>query len=210
MKLYADRPLHATNQLLGDGLALAWRVFWTWLASKALERVAALGGPGAAADRAGPHLARTLGGAARRVDDIPLAGDTLRAPFDQGAGAGRDLASAARAYQDSVTDLARFATIATVVIPVLLVLVVWLPRRAAWIRAASAASRLLKDAGDSDRGTDLLALRALVHQPLTALAGTPGLGEDPAGGWRERDRATLEALADLELRGLGLRATRPG
>jgi hypothetical protein len=204
MKFYADRPLHATNQVLGDLLVLAWVVLWVWLATVVHDKVEALAGPGRQAEDAGSSLARSLGSAADRVGDVPLAGDQLRGPLDDGAGAGRDFAAAARSYQDAVADLARFTALAVAIIPVLLVLVLWLPRRLAWIAAASAAKRLL-GGRHGEPSVDLFALRALVHQPLRALSKVT---DDPAQAWRSQDRLLLEQLAELELADLGLRAPR--
>ncbi|NNH54440.1 hypothetical protein HLB15_19615, partial [Promicromonospora citrea] len=48
----------------------------------------------------------------------------------------------------------------------------------------------------------LLALRALANQPLRALARVT---DDPVAAWRSGDEDTIRALADLELRSLGLR-----
>ncbi len=201
MKLYADRPLRATHQLLGDLLLLVWSVCWIWLAFQVHEKVAALAAPGRQAESAGNKLAGSLRGAGRSIDDLPVVGDQLRRPFDEGADSGRNLAAAARSYQESVADLARFTAIAVAVIPILLALAWWLPRRLSWVRAATSARRLLRS-GAGERALDLFALRALVRQPLTSL---DRLGGDPAQGWRHQDPGMLEDLAELELADLGLR-----
>jgi hypothetical protein len=211
MKLYADRPLSATNKLLGDLLVVAWAVLWVWLATVVHGKVAALAGPGRDAEDAGRGLATSLGRAASRVDAVPLAGDRLRAPFDDAAGAGRDLAAAARSYQETVADLATFTALAVAVVPLLVVLALWLPRRVRWVVAASAAARLLAasagDGGaDDDRAADLFALRALVRQPPSRLLR---VSSDPAQAWRDRDAQVLVGLAELELRELGLHARPP-
>ena len=49
---------------------------------------------------------------------------------------------------------------------------------------------------------DLFALRALAHQPLHRLAR---ISDDPAGACRRGERATVVALARLELSEVGLR-----
>jgi hypothetical protein len=201
MKIYADRPLRATNQLLGDELVVLWVVVWVWLATKVHDKVGDLAGPGREAESAGNNLARGLSDAGNRVADIPLAGDRLRAPFDEGAGAGRELAAAAQSYQDTVADLARVTALAVALIPILILLVVWLPHRIRWIVATSAATRLLRASPDDDRALDLFALRALVHQPLTRLTH---IADDPVEAWRTQDRVALRNLAELELARLGL------
>jgi hypothetical protein len=71
------------------------------------------------------------------------------------------------------------------------------PRRAAFVRRASAGRRLVDSAAD----LDLFALRALAHQPLHRLAA---ISDDPARAWRERDRTVVARLAALELRDAGL------
>jgi hypothetical protein len=51
-------------------------------------------------------------------------------------------------------------------------------------------------------GSELLALRALATAPLRRLAS---LDSDVVSGWRTGDPVTIESLAALELRRLGLR-----
>jgi hypothetical protein len=84
------------------------------------------------------------------------------------------------------------------VVPILFVVLLWFPLRVRWIRRATAASRVRK----SPAGRDLLALRALATQPLSKLAK---LGPDVAESWRASDDSTVDALAALELKSLGLR-----
>ncbi len=201
MKVYAERPHRATGQLSGDLLVLLWVLFWVYAGTRVHERVSALAEPGREAEQAGRDLQRGLSDAAGSVDDVPVAGDALREPFDQGAGAGRGLADAARDYQEAVADLALLATVLTAAVPIVLVLARWLPRRIAWAREASAAARLLRS--DGPAALDLFALRALAQQPLPQLAG---VAPDPAAGWRAQDPAVTRDLARLELHRLGLRA----
>ena len=79
-------------------------------------------------------------------------------------------------------------------------LLAWLPGRAAWAREAGAASRLRLAGAD----LELFALRAVANRPLRQLHR---VSLDPAGALRAGD---YEALADLELRALGLRAGSTG
>jgi hypothetical protein len=114
---------------------------------------------------------------------------------------GRDFAAAPQSYQDAVADLARLTGIAVAIIPVVILLAIWLPRRIRWIIAASAAKRLLRSSAEDGRALDLFALRALVNQPLAQLSR---ITQDPALAWREQDPVALESLAELELAQLGL------
>jgi hypothetical protein len=205
MKVYADRSMRASSQVLGALLVLAWLVFWGWIGVRAQHAVDGLAGPGADAEHVGRQLARNLGGTADDVGGVPVAGDTLRQPVDAGARAGRQLADAAQSYQDAVAHLALLTGVLVAAVPALLVLTRWVPRRVAWIRDASAARRLLRDS--SVDPLDLFALRALARQPLPAL--TAGASHDVAQGWRDRDPDVIAALARLELDDLGLRAEGP-
>jgi hypothetical protein len=88
------------------------------------------------------------------------------------------------------------------VFPLGLVLLVWLPLRVRFIRRAGAAAALRA----SPAGRDLLALRALAKQPLPELTR---IHPDVAEAWRRGDDSTVDALAALELRSLGLRPAGP-
>ena len=203
MKLYADRPVRATNQVLGDALVVGWIALWVWAGVQLHDLVLKLSAPGEQAEEAGRTLQRSLGDAASNVGDVPFAGDALRTPFDEGSGAGRDLAEAAQSYQDTVADLAVLTGVLVALAPIAIVLALWLPRRISWVATASAAQRLLR--GGGDHGEDLFALRGLARQPLQRLSGAGG-SADLMTGWRARDPDTVRALARLELDELGLRA----
>lgn len=204
MKLYADQPIRATNQVLGDLLVMGWTALWVWAGFRLHDLVLGLAAPGKQAEDAGRALQKSLGDAAGNVGDVPFAGDALRAPFDEGSGAGRDLAEAAQSYQDAVGNLALLAGVLIAVAPIVIVLALWLPRRVSWVTSASAAQRLLR--GGGDHGTDLFALRALAGRPLPELARTSRRTGDLMEGWRQRDPDVVASLARLELDDLGLRS----
>jgi hypothetical protein len=197
VKLYADRPVIAVRQLLTDLLVVAWVGAWIWAAVKLHDLVEQLAVPGQKVEGAGRGLADNLADAANKVDNVPGAGNALANPFDRAAEAARALADAGRQQQEVVGDLALALALALLVFPLGLVLFGWLPLRVRWMRRAGAATALR--AGPA--GRDLLALRALTNQPLRRLAA---LGPDVAAAWRDADPSTVDALAALELRGLGL------
>jgi hypothetical protein len=125
-------------------------------------------------------------------------GGSLASPFNHAADAARSVADAGRQEIQVAHELAWALALLLLVGPVLVVLLVWLPLRLRWIRRASAAVGLR----DGTAGRDLLALRALATQPLRRLAA---IGPDPVGAWRSGDESTVDALARLELRRLGVR-----
>ncbi|MEE3918142.1 hypothetical protein V2I01_04450 [Micromonospora sp. BRA006-A] len=132
---------------------------------------------------------------------MPIVGDELTAPFTRAADAARAVAEAGRDQQELVGQLALGLTVAVLVFPLGLVLFGWLPLRLRWMRRAGAAKAL----AGVPAGRDLLALCALAGQPPSKLTR---IAPDVAESWRRGDDATVDALAALELRELGLRGGR--
>lgn len=182
-----------------DLLVAAWVVGWIWAATKVYEQVQRLAVPGQKMASAGDGMVGGFNDASEKVDNVPGVGDALASPFDRAAGAAQTLADAGREQQAAVHNLAVALVVLLLIVPLGLVLFVWLPLRVRWVRRASYASALRPVRG----GRDLLALRALGHQPLRRLVA---IHPDPAEAWRSADPQTVNALASLELRSLGLRA----
>ncbi|MFC7545358.1 hypothetical protein [Plantactinospora sp. GCM10030261] len=201
MKIYADRFPIAVRQLLTDLLVVAWVYasirFAMWL-HDLIEKLAV---PGQKLEGAGGGLADNLAEAGGKVGRVPIVGDELTAPFRQAAEAAQAVAEAGRDQQELVGQLAFALTVAVLVFPLGLVLLGWLPLRVRWVRRASAAAALRS----APAGRDLLALRALANQPLRRLNR---VDPDVVEAWRRGDEAIVDALATLELRGLGLRPHR--
>lgn len=198
MKLYADRPLRLANQVLGDLLVLIVVWFAVRLGRGTHGRVAELAGPGRAAEDSARNIGGKLRGAAESVADTPLVGGTLAQPFRDLAATSRSLADTAQSYQDAVEQVATLAGVLVAAVPILLILIVWLPRRVGWVVEATAASRLMS----SHASADLLAVRALARQPLRRLSR---LSPEVVTGWKAGDPAATRELAALELDELGLR-----
>lgn len=201
VKIYADRFPTALRQLLTDLLVVVWVYasirFALWL----YDLVEKLAVPGRKLEGAGAGLADNLAEAGGKVGRVPLVGDELTAPFTKAAEAARAVADAGRDQQDLVGQLALALSIAVLVFPLGLVLFGWLPLRVRWMRRAGSARALAA----APAGRDLLALRALAGQPLAKLTR---IAPDVAEAWRRGDDATVDALAALELRGLGLKGGR--
>jgi len=197
--LYADRPTVAARQLLTDVLVVAWVGFWIWAALWLHDLIQRLAEPGQKLEGAGTGMADNLTEAGSTVDNVPGVGGALAAPFERAAAAARSLAEAGRDQQEIVGQIALALSLALLVVPLGLVLLGWLPLRVRWMRRAGDASALR---GAGAAGRDLLALRALTTQPVRLIAP---ISADPVGGWRRADPATVEALAALHLRRLGLR-----
>ena len=87
-------------------------------------------------------------------------------------------------------------------IPVLILVVIWLPARIRFFLRARAAQRFL----DAQADLDLFALRAMVAQPMHVIAK---ISDDPVAAWRRNDRQVINALAAVELRRSGLKPPPP-
>lgn len=196
MKLYAETAGLRLRQLLGDLGVLAWMAAWVAAGLTLYRLVEKLAAPGARVEQAGSAFASDVAEIQQKVGRLPVVGDQLRDPFGRLAGVGRTLADAGATQQEVVHQLALWLGVVVVAVPIVALLLVWLPRRVAWAREAGAASRLRLDGAD----LELFALRAVANRSLRQLHRvTP----DPAGDLRAGE---FEALADLELRALGLRA----
>jgi hypothetical protein len=196
MKLYAERPVLRTRQVLGDVLLIAWVITWVRIGARLHELVTRLAGPGEAIERAGQQLAgaSTSGGA--RVDDLPVIGGALRRPFDAIADGGGSLARAGELQQDAVAGLALILGASLAALPILWLASRYLPWRAHLVREATAAARL-RAAGVGD---EVFALRAIANRPLRDLAR---VSADP---WADLTAGRCAPLAALELEALGLRS----
>ncbi|QIK66098.1 hypothetical protein G7072_06850 [Nocardioides sp. HDW12B] len=198
MKLYADLPARRAVQATGDLLLVAWVVGSVLLARLVHDAVMLLAEPGEQVNEASAGLAERLREAGSAVDGAPLIGDELRTPFDGAGDAADRLAAAGLDQVDAVETLAFWLALAIGVVPILLALALYVPRRWAFAREAAAGQRFVDTADD----LDLFALRALAHQPLHRLAR---ISDDPAGAWRRGDPDAVRALARLELSEVGLR-----
>ena len=201
MKLYAETAGLRARQLLGDLAVLAWTAAWVAAGLTLYRLVEKLAVPGERVEQAGSSFAGDIAEIQQKVGRLPVVGGELQDPFGRLAGVGRTLAAAGVTQQEVVHQLALWLGVVVAVVPIVALLLVWLPRRVSWAREAGAASRLRMDGAD----LELFAIRAVANRPLRDLHRvTP----DPAGDLRAGE---YQALADLELRALGLRAQqRPG
>ena len=201
MKLYAETTGLRVRQLLGDLAVVAWTAAWVWAGVTLYRLVEKLAVPGARLEQAGGGFAGDVAEIQQKVGRVPVVGNELQGPFGRLAGVGQTLADAGATQQQVVHQLALWLGVLVAAVPIVTLLLAWLPRRVSWAREAGAASRLRLAGAD----LELFALRAVANRPLRQLHRvTP----DPAGALRAGE---YEALADLELRALGLRVgSRPG
>jgi len=199
--MYAATPARATRQIVADLLFVLWLVAWVWIASTVHDTTMLLAEPGRQTEDSATSLSGHLRDAGSALDEVPVVGDEVAAPFGSAADASDGLADAGRASVEAVEKLAFWLGLSVGAIPILVVAAFFAPIRYRFVREASAGQRFV-DAGED---LDLFALRALAHQPMHVLAR---VSSDPVGQWRRRDPEVTLALAELELRANGLRPPR--
>jgi hypothetical protein len=194
---YAQRRGRMLGQLVTDLFMAAWIVLW-WLLGRATEgTVDAIATPARSSGDAARQLADQIRRSAEQTGRIPGIGDELRKPFD---GAAESLQGVIRAADDQVASIERAGLLLgwlVFLIPVVILLVIWLPARIRFFLRARAAQRFL----DAQADLDLFALRAMVAQPMHVIAK---ISDDPVAAWRRGDREIIHALAAVELRRSGL------
>jgi hypothetical protein len=199
MRFYAERPLRVARQLVADVAVIAWVWLVVTFAQAAQALIDQLQGPAGSLTSAGQTVRDTFAGAARTASGIPLVGEELARALNVGTGAGESLASAGQRQAQLIDTVGMWAAVAIVAFAAVPVVLVWLYVRLRYARTAGSA--VVARARD----LDLLALRALAHQPTRQLLRVSG---DPAAAWRRDDTAVVRDLAMLELSALGLRSPR--
>jgi hypothetical protein len=199
MKLYADTPGRFSRQLVADLVVVGWTGLWVWLAVQLRERLLLLAGPGETLERAGTSFTGSLNDAGDKVGGLPVVGDDVAGAFRRAGGAGDTIADAGRRQVDAVHQLALFVPGLLVLLAVGIVVALWLPGRTRWAREAGAVRRMLS----GPDALEVFATRAVVRRHPRELARLP---ESTVTRWRDGDEDAAAALADLELRALGLRS----
>lgn len=198
MKLYSDFAPRRTRQIIADVLALAAIAAWVWLGVFVYRLVMNLSDFGVQMEQAGAGFKNTMTQAGTVLGGVPLIGSSISGPFVSASQSGAALESAGQSQQAAVAQLATGLGLGIAVLPALTILALWLIPRIRFARKASRAQTIV----NTGAGVDLLALRALVTQRISAL---DRLDPDPMAAWRRSDPVVLRKLAQLELKSLGLR-----
>ena len=198
MALYSDFGPRRTRQIIGDVLALLAITAWVWLGVTTYQLIENLSDFGAQMEQAGAGFKDTMTEVGETLGGIPLIGGGIRAPFDGASGAGGALESAGQSQQIAVNQLATGLGIGIAALPIAMILVLWLVPRIRFARRSGRARAIVK----SGAGIDLLALRALASQNISALSAVDA---DPMAAWRRGDEAVMRSLAQLELKSSGVR-----
>ncbi len=198
MTLYASTQVRRTRQVVGDLVVLAWVVLAVWLGVQVHDGFSAVADKVDRVESASSQLSGGLNSAGDTLAKAPLLGDEIAAPFRSAAGSSDDIGRTGRETASSIRTLGTGLGTVLAFVLMMAVLPWYLALRIRFVVVATAVQRFRREGGD----LDLLALRALTRQPVRRLVR---LDPDVAARWREGDPATLEALARLEMRDLGVR-----
>ncbi|MEW1706297.1 hypothetical protein AB0230_03555 [Microbacterium sp. NPDC089190] len=198
MKLYSDFAAQRVRQVTVDVVALVLIALSVATGITVFSTVSRLAQFGRDMQTAGADFRSSMTDVGARLSGVPLIGSGISAPFDTAGSAGDTLASAGQTQQDLVLQAATVLGIGVAGLPILIVLLVWLFPRLRFVTRATRTRAQLRAGLDSD----LLALRALTHQKVAAIAK---VGPDALGAWRRGDREVVQRLAGMELRSVGIR-----
>lgn len=198
MKIYSDFAGRRTRQIIADISAIIAIGLWIWFGFTIFTLVENLAFFGVKMEEAGVGIQLSMSDLGNSLGSVPLIGPGIRVPFDGASAAGSALAAAGQSQQDAVLQLAITLGIGIPLLPILTILLIWLLPRILFIRRASRAKSVAK----APAGMDLLALRALATQKLSAITK---IDSDALGAWRRGEPDVVRRLAQLELRSSGVR-----
>lgn len=197
MALYAARPSRRLAQVVSDLFTVVWAGAWWFAAQAAAGSVRVLAEPARATATAAESVRDGLHQAGAAAGRLPAVGDDLRRPLDDAAAGVQDIVTSASAQVQAIEHLSILIGVIVFCVPVLLWVLMWLPRRVRFVRNAAAGARFVDSAAD----LDLFALRAMATLPLATLAL---VSDDPVQAWRDGDRRVIDQLAALALDQEGL------
>lgn len=201
MSLYARPSWQLARQVGADAFVVLWAIGWFGVSRAADATIRLLAVPARETAQAAEAMRDNLRRAGENAGRVPGVGPDIQGPIDDTADNLEQVIGSAYQQVHGIEQVATLAGVLVFLIPVLVLVAVWLPRRIAFHRTSSAAQRFI----DSSADLDLFALRAMATQPMAELAR---VSDDPVRDWRDGDRAVINRLADLELRRSGLRAPR--
>jgi len=197
MSLYAKPGKLLAKQILWDIGTVVWVALWALVAIAVYRLATPMVGPFAKLSDIARQMASSMSDAAKSVADVPLVGDTLRTPFDTMAASFSSMTDMTVSAQDAINTLMLIVAIIVFVVPVAVWLWKWLTARINFIYQSSHSARLLA----SDGAVELFALRAIATAPLSQLQR---ITSNPMYAWHTGDQQVMWALAQVELKHLGL------
>ena len=186
--LYAQTGRVRTFQIVSDCVLVGWCLIWALIGRTVFSLVNTLRGPAEDLNRAASGLSEKV---ASINGSLP---SFLQGPLGSVGGNADSLGDAATKQGDSVTHVASILGWSTALVPIILAVLLALFFRGRWFLRVRNATKYKYN----QNFEELLARRAVMHQPLAALAK---VSQDPLA---DLERGHYEALAKLELADLGI------
>lgn len=199
--LYARPSWQLARQLSADLFVLLWMLLSWTAAGIAVASIKAVATPSAFAEQRLKELSQTLTDSAGKIGDVPLVGEPLSAPLNDISTDVSSLQSGATAQVEAIHQTATTIGWVVFLLPVVTVLLLWLPWRLRFVRSAGSVAKLQA----SPHAAELLAWRALAHAPLTKLQQ---ISPDPLDALKTGDQETIHQLAEFEALRHGVRYPR--
>jgi hypothetical protein len=201
LRPYSAQPRRLALQIASDVFVLLWIYVWYRVGLLVHDTLVQVAGVGYRIEGSAGKVSGSLAQAGQSAGGVPLVGDRLGAPLKDAGSQIGGIAGAGRSAGDTLSNLASPLGWAVALGPILIVLLIWLPRRYRFARRAGEAEQM----AGAPAGEELLALRALANRPLQELRRvTP----EPVRAWRDGDADIVHALAQLELVADGVRRPR--
>lgn len=197
MRIARVRPMRRALHVVGDLVLAAWTLLWAMIAWTLKSTIDLLAQPAVGIGRTTEALAGRVDDAARQIGDVPVVGSDLATPFGPIANTLRTITSEVMGQVDAVHATAWLIFWVIWLMPTATLALIYLPPRIRRARESAAARSYIDEQAD----LDLFALRAIAKAPMTDLAA---ISDDPLGALRDHDTATINKLADLELKRVGI------
>jgi hypothetical protein len=191
------RPPRRTVLLL-DAAVVAWLAVWLVAGVLVAREVEELNELTETMEVAAGAIEET-GDVLRTVGNVPFIGGQVTELAERIQRTGARTRQSAAESRDTVSSLSRLLGVSVAAMPILLLLLLYLPLRLLWRREAESIRRALRRDPSDAVLDEFLARRAVLSLPYARLRR---LTENP---WRDLEDGRHAALADAELARLGIR-----
>lgn len=181
-----------------DGVLLVWVVAWIAIGLAVARDVRNLGRLSDTVVRAGTAVGET-GRALHALEGLPFVGDRIARVAGQVDAAANQAIRSGRDSRESVESLSILLGVSVAVIPTLPILSMYTPFRVSRAREVRAIRRAAARAQGDPTFEEYLAHRAVQNMPFHKLR------EITPNPWRDLETGNHTALAEAELRRLGIR-----
>jgi hypothetical protein len=180
-----------------DAVVLLWVVLWIAIGVEVGRDIRQLTDVPRTVASAGRAI-EDVSGSLRRLSGLPVVGSQIEPLAARAQAQAQSIRSTGRATDQSIRELSVLLGLAVAIAPTAPLLALFIPFRISQEREARAFRRAARRTSDDPVFEEFLARRAAEHLPYHRLREiTP----DP---WRDIQRGNVRALADAELRRVGV------